>query len=74
MIKIIDDANVLNPNSRNICVHDGDAAHNTSKRQAIDYIYETGPEQSTSRSSTAQMDVPHAHGDTWWCCCSKADF
>ena len=39
------DAKVLDPNGPNIFVQNGDAAHSSSKRQVIDYIYEAGPEK-----------------------------
>ena len=39
------DAKVLHPNGPNIFVQNGDAAHNSSKRQVIDYLYEAGPEK-----------------------------
>ena len=39
------DAKVSNPNGPNILVQNGYAAHNSSKRQVIDYIYEAGPEK-----------------------------
>ena len=44
MIRTID-ANVLNPNRPNIFVQNVDAAHNSSKRQVIDHIYEVDPEK-----------------------------
>ena len=64
------DAQVLKSNGPNIFVQNGDAAHNSSDRQVIDCLYDSGPENPTSHSSTAQIDVPHTHGVTccWWCC------
>ena len=74
VIRIID-AKVLNPNGPNVFVQNGDAAHSSSKKQVIDYLYEAGPEnkKATSHSSsTAQIDVPHTHGVACWCCWAAA--
>ena len=65
---------VFNTNGPNMFVQNDDAAHNSSKRQVIDYKYEAGHEKkSTNHISTAQMDVPHTHGVTCrWCCWAAA--
>ena len=44
MISTID-AKVLNPNGPDIFVQNVDAAHNSSKRQVVDSIYEANPEK-----------------------------
>ena len=49
------------PGINSIFVQNGDAAHNSSRRQVIDFTYtRQAPKKSTSHGSTAQMDLPHA--------------
>ena len=66
------DAKVLNPKGPNIFVHSGDTAHSSNKRRSSITDTKQAPNESTSHSSTAQMDVPHTHGVAcWWCCCAS---
>ena len=54
------DAIVLNPKGPNIFVQNGDAAHNSSRRQVVDYILRSRPRKNQLATAVRRRWMCHA--------------